>query len=441
MVKTWLKIILVGLSLMLLVGCNKVFRSQKETQIIVKNDDKKMESVTLTDSVELNFYNIIASTTNDNFVFSPYSILDALSLLQPATTGEVQKEFAEILGITDEKYQEYRSYDEREVDGLEIANKAYFDNGNKKSGVLNLDILHMDDIEEVKMSEAEPIINKFVNEKTHGKIKNIVTQEAIKDLPLMLVNALYFNQRFDFEKCVMTWEDGNNYEGFVDSDYHVGNIKEPTDKIDVLKLDYFSARSDEGDRKFSLYIICDNIHSKEKSVDEFMSNLTGDELKDLLDFEGNYEKMSEKYDELTFRVANFELESTLQAKEILKSIGVTKAFDDSSKGFESLGDNLYIGDIAHKAWIRTDKSGTEAAAATAVAIADGFMLAPQVIHRKHVRADKEFAFIIKDNTKNVILFMGKIKTPSDKTNDKASQDDLEEVIEINRVEGFDVQGN
>jgi serpin B len=66
---------------------------------------------------------------------------------------------------------------------------------------------------------------------------------------------------------------------------------------------------------------------------------------------------------------------------------------------------LYIGDIFHKAFVEVNEEGTEAAAAT------GEALMHTDSESVFFQADHPFIFVIKDNTTNTILFMGRVSDP------------------------------
>jgi len=70
------------------------------------------------------------------------------------------------------------------------------------------------------------------------------------------------------------------------------------------------------------------------------------------------------------------------------------------------GRNLFIQAVVHKAFVDVNEDGTEAAAATGVAIA--LTALPQT---KVFRADHPFLFLIRDNRTGSVLFMGRLTEP------------------------------
>jgi serpin B len=106
--------------------------------------------------------------------------------------------------------------------------------------------------------------------------------------------------------------------------------------------------------------------------------------------------------------------TTIALSAHLRALGMEQAFVRGSADFRgiadppNLADRLYVGEVFHKAFVRVDEAGTEAAAATAVA-----MGRTGGAPRAHVvRADHPFLFFIRDTTSGAVLFMGRVADPS-----------------------------
>jgi serpin B len=101
-----------------------------------------------------------------------------------------------------------------------------------------------------------------------------------------------------------------------------------------------------------------------------------------------------------------------------QALGMKNAFDvpRGSANFDRMAPRgpdkyLYISDIFHKAFLKLDESGTEAAAASAVVMmaVNGVMISPpQPIE---VRVDHPFLFAIQDRTSGACLFLGRVTDP------------------------------
>ena len=115
----------------------------------------------------------------------------------------------------------------------------------------------------------------------------------------------------------------------------------------------------------------------------------------------------------------FKLEPPLLSlSKTFQSLGMKTAFDipPQSANFDRMAprrpeDYLYISDIFHKTFLKLDESGTEAAAATAVAMAAGMAIREPVAPPIQVRVDHPFLFAIQHRASGACLFLGHVSDP------------------------------
>jgi serpin B len=99
-------------------------------------------------------------------------------------------------------------------------------------------------------------------------------------------------------------------------------------------------------------------------------------------------------------------------------MGMRAAFDRVRADFtgianpEDPADRLFLSEVFHKAFVRTDETGTEAAAATA-ALATRAAAMP-VERPVPFNADHPFLFLLRDKTTGLLLFMGRVADPTAK---------------------------
>ena len=74
------------------------------------------------------------------------------------------------------------------------------------------------------------------------------------------------------------------------------------------------------------------------------------------------------------------------------------------------GEALFISAVIHKAFVDVNEEGTEAAAATGIAMTGAASEEPK--EPPVFRADHPFVFMIRDNRNSAILFLGRITNPS-----------------------------
>lgn len=354
---------------------------------------------------------------NENWMFSPYSIKDAFSLLYNGTEGKVKDEFETVLGLNEQSVAAIREYDAfiktSDTDSIKLANRAYVSDDDKIRNALDIDVLGLDkdEIKDLQVDDpkaAAEDINAFVSDTTNEKIENFISEDFInEDTSLILVNALYFNQAWNFNKGTITWSDGKQYKAFQDKNYSLSNIKEVDDgNIDILRLNYINDESDRNN--YAMTIFCKSENATDNHVDQYVESLSDDGFMDIMNF-NDYAGLKE-YDKVEFYVPNFEFENKYSLVKKLQDMGMIDAFH-SADGFKKLGP-VYISDVVHAAYIKTDETGTEAAAATGIGMKtmSARVEEPKV---KKVIANDTFVFVISDTNTDDILFMGRVTQPTE----------------------------
>jgi serpin B len=102
--------------------------------------------------------------------------------------------------------------------------------------------------------------------------------------------------------------------------------------------------------------------------------------------------------------------ASISLKQSLVSLGMADAFDPDAADFSGMDGrrDLFISDGFHKAMVRVDEDGTEAAAATGLAMqATSAMVEPPLT----LVIDRPFVFVIRDDETGALLFMGRIVNP------------------------------
>jgi len=103
----------------------------------------------------------------------------------------------------------------------------------------------------------------------------------------------------------------------------------------------------------------------------------------------------------------FEVASEFGLNDVLAAMGMPDAFDPQTADFSGMDGerDLSIQAAVHKAFVKVNEEGTEAAAATGVGM--GTTSVPP-----SVRADRPFLFLIHDNVTGSILFLGRVADPT-----------------------------
>ena len=107
-------------------------------------------------------------------------------------------------------------------------------------------------------------------------------------------------------------------------------------------------------------------------------------------------------------VPKFRFRTHAVLNDALQGLGMTDAFDPDRADFGGINDEqLFVSQVVHDAYISVDERGTEAAAATGVAIQSVSAQVPTA----EVVVDRPFLFAITDQATGAPLFLGRVADP------------------------------
>lgn len=248
---------------------------------------------------------------------------------------------------------------------------------------------------------AVKIINSWVKQQTKSKITDLVTTNDISALTrLVLTSAIYFKGQWQIkfvkeltkEEPFFTAADKSTKTPMMHTS---GNFRYlENDKLQLVDLPY------KGNR-LSMTIV---LPRAKDGLAALESQLTGKAVIDWLN------KGQSKLGDVAF--PKFEFTVRYQLPDQLQAMGMKLAFGNAAdfSGI-STAEPLKIADVIHKAFVRVDEEGSEAAAATAVI----FDRAPSpVVERFDFRADHPFVFMIRDQKTGTVLFLGRMSEPTTK---------------------------
>ena len=344
--------------------------------------------------------------SGNNTLISPLSVLSALAMTANGAEEETLSQMEEVLGMNTRELNLYLySYMQNllldEENKLSLANSIWFTDDEQFT--VNQDFLQTNadyygaDIYQVPFdNQTLKDINKWVKQSTDGMIPKILDQipeEAI----MYLVNALAFEaewmkiyESYQVDEDVFTKEDGStqNVEFMYGTEY-----------------DYFEDENAIGfmkEYKGGHYAFVALLPKEGVSVSEYVASLNGVSLNKLL---------SNPQDEIVYTaIPKFETEFTVEMADILKTMGMTDAFDVYKADFESLGTmperNIYISQVLHKTFISVGEKGTKAGAATIVEMAAGSTAPGKPIEPKKVYLDRPFVYMLIDCENKIPFFIG-----------------------------------
>ncbi|CDW60354.1 Serpin B6 [Trichuris trichiura] len=299
-----------------------------------------------------------AAVANHSFFMSPFSILIALGMTYVGSSGNTKSQMksklfqsslsdGQINSLMSSAMKSFNYSNTRDGYELYIANRLF---GQSELQVLprfrkRLQKHYSADIELLnfkKSLKARQHINDWVEEKTKGKIKDLIPKGAINSLTrLVLTNAIYFKAgwKTPFESALTK-----------SSTFYVKQGEEKTVEMMQMKKEFPYSETDELQilgipyvtEKLLMYFV---LPKERFGLKDMMRKLNAAKLLDLFD------SATERKVEVD--IPKFKLEHDLKLKQVLQSLGLTDMFDPGLANFSKITGkrDLYVSEAFHKAFI------------------------------------------------------------------------------------------
>ncbi len=354
------------------------------------------------------FQAVSATEAGKNLFLSPLSVSMALGMTLNGAAGTTRtgmEQALELAGLTEEEINaSYRSLinlltglDRKVV--FEIANSIWYREGFPVApAFVTLNRDYFDAVVQA-LDFADPgaadLIDGWVDEKTHGKITEIVSRPIDPATVMFLINAIYFKgdwkYRFD--------SSGTAPRAFYLLDGR--SIQVPTMQISPVEVACFS---DEG-----VDVVDLPYGGGAYSMTVLMPRDTGAiygwiESLDQAKWEAILAGLSARsLDFLT--LPKFRLAYEIKLNDVLKAMGMEAAFSGEADFTRMTSDGsggLWIDEVKHKTFVDVNEQGTEAAAVTSVSMARGI---------EEISICRPFVFVIRERLSGTILFIGLVLNP------------------------------
>lgn len=357
-------------------------------------------------------YKQIATTQHGNIFFSPFSIWTALSMASAGAEGSTLSEIQKTLGLPSDKadalaktadlYNKLSQEKGKELI-VAIANSLWSQSGSQlqKEYLALVKRYFSGELREVDFNgaaeEAKTKINSWVEDKTRGKIKDLLERRQVQNASLVLVNAVYF---------FGTWATQFDPKNTWDREFSNGAKKT---KIPFMgQQDNFSYAENSNAMLIELPYVSESlvmniVLPKEDRGHEALDKLaTGETLAALLG--------KTSLEKVFVSLPKFRIVAGIPLKDTLYAMGIKAAFHYGQADFSGINGNkdFFISEVIHKAFVDVNEKGTEAAAATAMTMEAG--AAPMKPPKLFI-ADHPFVMYIRDKKTGAILFMGRVAEP------------------------------
>lgn len=365
----------------------------------------------------------INKNSDENLIFSPYSISLALAMAYAGAGGKTAEEMAQVLNFNlpqEALHKQLNSLDQslymipehlKDQEGsfqLNIANslwgqsgypfkQSYFDLLAQSYGT-GLQIVDFAGNNE----QARGQINDWVSEATEKKIKDLIPPGGVNNLTrLVIANAIYFNA---------TWLNQFSKQETRPDGFYLSDGSKLTTQMMQIQKNFDYVRNAEiqlvdipylNDR-YSMVLVM----PMEKDLSALVTEFNNDQIDSWL------EDVSRG--EVILRIPKFKFESSFSVNQALQALGMETAFSPTNADFSGMyqadGERLFISEVIHKAFVDVDEEGTEAAAATAIVMRASIAQPdnePLLMEFNH-----PFLFFIRDRQSGLILFVGKVTNPA-----------------------------
>ncbi|WP_297241515.1 serpin family protein [uncultured Flavonifractor sp.] len=346
----------------------------------------------------------------ENTLLSPLSVTLALSMTANGAAGDTRAEFEALLGTDVDALNENAASLLADYLTLEGSTQSAIANSLWVDEMLTANDLFLERCAafyeagvyqaDLGAERTRNAVNDWIDQVTRGMIPQMLQKPLAEDTALLLVNALYLKN---------TWAEefdpnDTNTHPFTAAD---GTVTD-TDFLSngVWTEGYFRTETAAGvvlpydDGRLAFVAVL-----PDGELDSWLEELDGETFSHLLE---------SAEDTLVYlRMPKFEAEWGGSLSRALKELGLESAFDPSRADFSALGSvegglPLFVGSVDHRAKIEVNEKGTEAAAATVVAVPAGAEAEP--MEPVELCLDRPFCYAVVDLERGVPLFLGTFET-------------------------------
>ena len=368
-----------------------------------QEDLRELTSAQLQFAIDL--YREVADEVDGDLALGPGSLHTALAMVRAGARGRTAQEIdavlhADRLGgrlheLGNALDRELRSRSDSDGVDVDIANRVWVNDGlellddyvetvatHYGAGLAELDISG-------DPEGARAAVNAWVAEATRDKIAELLPEGTITPrTQLVLANAVHLDAR---------WQLPFRPERTSDQPFRLADgsaVSVPTMHYDeslpsgrgpgwaAVRLPY------SGEQLSMTVIVPDDLAAFERRLGPELLGQVKGAIRD-----GG----------IHLTLPRFEARTHLSLTETLAALGMPSAFGPADFSGMTRGGGLFISAVEHEAVVQVDEEGTEAAAATGVAMASS--------HGPTVTVDRPFLFVTRDRPTGAVLFLGRVTDP------------------------------
>jgi serpin B len=352
-----------------------------------------------------------------NVVFSPYSISAAFAMTYAGAAGDTATQMLTVMHWTNTASgvaSDFAALEQLLTDAqrsgavqISIANslwpqkgygfrRDYLDLLSKtfKTSLREADFQKQPEVERRR-------INQWVEQQTKDRIKDLMPPGSVSEATrLVLANAIYFKAK---------WQEPFKTNATRPAPFHLasgGSVSTPLmaktssfryalmPDFKLLELPY------QGGELSMLVVLPDETNGLPQ-LERELSNAKLDAWMRAL-----------RIKQVSVFLPRFQMTFQTELNQALAALGMRYAFSSEKADFTGMTGkrDLYISRAIHKAFVEVNEEGTEAAAATGIAMAPTSAVRP--VEVAVFRADHPFLYLIRHNATGTILFLGRLSAPA-----------------------------
>ena len=396
-----------------LVSCEKEDITVPEEELIPRKDfvltKAQKEFIQANNGFALDLFRRVSRSENgQSLLISPLSVTIDFGMVNNGAAGTTQQEIYETLGFKEGSVEGLNAFCQTMMDQsaavdpsttLEIANAAIVNSlypGLKDSftktvqSVYDAEVIYKD----FGKVDIKKLVNDWCKEKTHGMIPELLTMPVKAGEYAHFLNAVYFKgiwsnkfKKDNTKKETFTREDGSkttvNMMHQKDR-FNFGGIR---GLCSAVSLPY-------GNQAYRMTLL---LPVEGKTLAQLIDALNAED----------WNRMRLNGCDVDVKIPSFETEFSVSLKTILPQMGIKRAFGVGVADFSAMSSTpaLFIGDVLHKAKIKVDEEGSEAAAVTDIMME--LSAAPGATPPSYeFHADRPFLYVISEVSSGAIYFIG-----------------------------------
>lgn len=350
----------------------------------------------------------LISPNNENALWSPINAYIGLSMLAEITDGDSRKEILDLFGVSDIEtlrsqvsavWESVYEDDRNEISTL--ANSLWLEDGLEynQDAMNNLAYHYYASVYQTDLgsNSANRSISGWLDKNTGGMLKDSTDKiDLSPDTVLALYSTLFFQAKWSDE--FNSKNNTNDIFHGADGDTNVTYMNKKLCQMNYYWHRDFSAVALSLKNGSTMWFI---LPDEGKTPADVLSGGAYGEMISLGDSEDGWE--NKKYMKVNLTVPKFDISSSVNLKDGLGKMGVTKVFDIENSDFSAITSDtpVYISAVNQSARVEIDEKGVKAAAYIEIPGA-GAAQPPEEI--TDFVLDRPFVFMISKG--NLPLFTG-----------------------------------